>query len=75
MLVNYKETETENYLKMQALLESCPDNGDILSCPEVCSVSCKRCGQVSGCKGVDNGQNMQNLLVDLELIVNIAIQT
>ena len=41
----------------RCLSESCPSNGDILSCPEVCSVSCKRCGQVSGCRGVDNGKN------------------
>jgi hypothetical protein len=29
---------------------------DILSGPEVCTVPCKRCGQVSGCRGVDNGK-------------------
>src|ERR1700691_1397177 len=53
-----KEQKRQTIRKCRRCLsESCPGNSDILSCPEVCTVSCKRCGQVSGCRGVDNGKN------------------
>jgi len=39
------------------LSTNCPGNSDILHCPEVCTVPRKKCVQVSGCLGVDNGKN------------------
>lgn len=34
----------------------CPGNSDISKCPEVCIVPCIKCGQFTGCRGVDKGR-------------------
>jgi hypothetical protein len=35
---------------------SCPGNSNILNCKEPCTVPCKACKQLSGCRGVDGGR-------------------
>jgi hypothetical protein len=35
---------------------TCPGNSNILSCPVPCTVPCKVCNQLSGCRGVDGGR-------------------
>ena len=37
----------------RCLKEICSGNNNILNCPETCTVPCKKCGQYSGCWGVD----------------------
>ncbi|KAF8233296.1 hypothetical protein L208DRAFT_1458637 [Tricholoma matsutake] len=37
--------------------ESCAGNNDIRKCRKECTVACKKCGQFSGCRGVDNGKD------------------
>lgn len=36
--------------------QSCPGNSDILNCNMPCTVPCKKCNQLSGCRGVDGGK-------------------
>ena len=58
MLKSNKGTKWPTVHKFgHCLSTNCPGNSDILHCPEVCRVPCKKCGQVSGCRGVDNGKN------------------
>ena len=35
--------------------QTCPGMNDILLCPVECAVPCKKCKQLSGCRGVDGG--------------------
>ena len=37
--------------------QTCPGMNDILMCPIECAVPCKKCKQLSGCRGVDGGRN------------------
>ena len=34
----------------------CSGNSDILTCNMPCTVPCKKCGQLQGCRGVDGGR-------------------
>ena len=34
----------------------CPGNSDILKCPEPCTVPCRSCQRMEGCRGVDKGR-------------------
>jgi len=36
--------------------KSCPGNSNILNCSTPCTVPCKICKQLTGCRGVDGGR-------------------
>lgn len=48
--------DSKETLDNAGLKATCPGNSDISNCPETCTVPCKKCGQYSECRGVDNGR-------------------
>ena len=41
----------------QCFQKTCPGNNNITNCPVPCTVPCKICNQLTGCRGVDGGRS------------------